>query len=103
MSYEKDLEYLKRELRNAQNIYDEAEKDERVSDAEMWMNRATHLEFQIEVFEKATKSDEYEAKAKAFDAIMREWENERVTKSHILGTIQNYYKEYESGEYDAKK
>lgn len=69
MSYEKDLDYLKRELRNAQNIYDEAEKDERESDAEMWMNRVTHLEFQIEVFEKATKSDEYEAKAKAFDGV----------------------------------
>ena len=33
MSYEKDLDYLKRELRNAQNIYDEAEEDERESDA----------------------------------------------------------------------
>src|SRR5699024_9974947 len=71
MSYEKDLEYLSRELRNAQNIYDEAEKDERESDAEMWMNRVTHLEFQIEVFEKATKFDEYEAKAKAFDEIFK--------------------------------
>ena len=71
MSYEKDLDYLKRELRNAQNIYDEAEKDERESDAEMWMNRVTHLEFQIEVFEKATKSDEYEAKAKAFDESLK--------------------------------
>ena len=71
MSYEKDLDYLKRELRNAQNIYDEAEKDERESDAEMWMNRVTHLEFQIEVFEKATKSDEYEAKAKAYNDTLK--------------------------------
>ena len=42
-----------------------------------------------------------EDKAKAFDAIMREWEDERMTKSHILETIQKYYDEYESGESDA--
>lgn len=43
------------------------------------------------------KTDEYEAKAKAFDAIMREWEDERLTKSHILETIQKYYDKYERG------
>ena len=98
MKYEKDLEYLRRELKNAQNIYDEAEENERESDAEMWMNRITHLEFQIDVFKNAAKADEYEAKAKAFEAIMREWEDEKMTKSHILETIQKHYDEYESGE-----
>lgn len=44
---------------------------------------------------KFNKTDEYEVKAKAFDAIMREWEDERLTKSHILETIQKYYNEYE--------
>lgn len=72
MKYEKDLEYLRRELKNAQNIYDEAEENERESDAEMWMNRITHLEFQIDVFKNAAKADEYEAKAKAFDRIVKE-------------------------------
>lgn len=72
MKYEEDLEYLRRELRNAQNIYDEAEENERESDAEMWMNRITHLEFQIDVFKNAAKADEYEAKAKAFDRIVKE-------------------------------
>ena len=56
-----------------------------------------------EVYAKAAKADEYEDKAKAFDAIMREWEDERMTKSHILETIQKYYDEYESGESNAKK
>ena len=51
-----------------------------------------------EVYAQAAKADEYEAKAKAFDAIMREWEDEKLTKSHILETIQKYYGEYESGE-----
>ena len=51
-----------------------------------------------EVYAQAAKADEYEAKAKAFDAIMREWEDEKLTKSHILETIQKYYDEYESGE-----
>lgn len=69
MKYEKDLEYLRRELKNAQNIYDEAEENERESDAEMWMNRITHLEFQIDVFKNAAKAGEYEAKAVAFDRI----------------------------------
>ena len=44
--------------------------------------------------------EEHEAKAKAFDAIMREWKDERMAKSHILETIQKYYDEYESGESD---
>ena len=56
-----------------------------------------------EVYAQATKADDYEAKAEALDAIMREWEDERVTKSHILETIQMYYNKYESGELDAKK
>lgn len=67
MSYEKELEYLRRGLKNTQNFYDEAKDDERESDAEMWMNRITHLEYQIDVFKSAAKADEYEAKAKAFD------------------------------------
>ena len=53
------------------------------------------------VYAQAAKVDEYEAKAEALDAIMREWENERMTKSHILETIQMYYNKYESGELDA--
>ena len=61
------------------------------------------LQFFEGVHEEGNRAELLEVyrKAKAFDAIMREWENERVTKSHILGTIQNYYKEYESGGYDA--
>ena len=112
MSYEKDLDYLSRELRNAQNIYDEAEKDERESDAEMWMNRVTHLEFQIEVFEKATKADEYEAKAKAFDRIReamdyhypsahdRKYLNGYQHPKASLKDIDAIINSYESGEYD---
>ena len=53
------------------------------------------------VYAQATKADDYEAKAEALDAIMREWEDERMTKSHILETIQKYYNKYESGELDA--
>ena len=53
------------------------------------------------VYAQAPKADDYEVKAEAFDAIMREWEDERMTKSHILETIQKYYDEYESGEQDA--
>ena len=99
MSYEKDLDYLRRELRNAQNIYDEAEKDERESDAEMWMNRVTHLEFQIEVFEKATKADEYEAKAEAFDAILKTY-NEASSEGQMVYEFSNIIEKYESGELD---
>ena len=104
MSYEKDLDYLKRELRNAQNIYDEAEKDERESDAEMWMNSVTHLEFQIEVFEKATKSDEYEAKAKAWDKYKAHMESHiagEVNEEEFVSDLKSDY--FESGDYDAKK
>ena len=53
------------------------------------------------VYAQAAKVDEYEAKAEALDAIMREWEDERMTKSHILETIQMYYNKYESSELDA--
>ena len=84
MKYEKDLEYLRRELKNAQNIYDEAEEDECESDAEMWMNRITHLEFQIDVFKNAAKADEYEVKAKAFDDI-REARKEVLTDVRARG------------------
>ena len=61
-------------------------------------NRKNELDY---VYAQASKADEYEAKARAFDEIMREWENERITKSHILETIQKYYNKYESGELDA--
>ena len=50
---------------------------------------------QYEFRQHLEKYREYEAKAKAFDAIMRDWEYERIPKSHILETIQKYYEEYE--------
>lgn len=104
MKYEKDLEYLRKELKNAQNIYDEAEENERESDAEMWMNRITHLEFQIDVFKNAAKADEHEAKAKAFDEIMKVFENnfgaaDSLAKLRVFTEVENAY--IESGGYDA--
>ena len=96
MSYE-----LKKQIKDDLKALHEMRRFAEWRGSEMTINDK-YVELDL-VYAQATKADDYEAKAEALDAIMREWEDERVTKSHILETIQMYYNKYESGELDAKK
>lgn len=45
------------------------------------------------------KSDEYEAKAKAFNAILKSYD-EALSEGHMADEVSNIIEKYESGEYD---
>lgn len=117
MSYENEIQHLMRELKSAKSSYLNA----RLNSEDALMRHALKtdvetIEFQIDVFEKAAKADEYEAKAKAFDAI-HEVKIKAVKECDYLISpkffkmfgmkafrkLEEIEKELESGEYDAKK
>ena len=49
------------------------------------------------VYTQATKADEYEAKAKAFDAILKAYD-EAFSREQMAGEVSNIIEKYESGE-----
>ena len=51
------------------------------------------------VYTQAAKADEYEAKAKAFDAILKAYD-EAFSREHMAGEVSNIIEKYESGESD---
>ena len=46
--------------------------------------------------------NEWYAKAKAFDAILKAYD-EAFSREHMAGEVSNIIEKYESGDYDAKK
>ena len=51
------------------------------------------------VYTQAAKADEYEDKAKAFDAILKAYD-EAFSREHMAGEVSNIIEKYESGESD---
>ena len=52
------------------------------------------------VYSQAAKADEYEAKAKSFDAILKAYD-EAFSREHMAGEVSHIIEKYESGDYDA--
>ncbi len=101
MSYEEKIKIYQSMIRNLEKELKHYEGTPYFEDEEFKIREKINMhKEELRLYPQAAKADEYEAKAKAFDAIMREWEDEKLTKSHILETIQKYYDEYESGELD---
>lgn len=90
MSYEKDLEYLREELKNSEDKLRQAEMNGYVTDAEMWESDVENIRYQIKVHEEASKAGEYKAKAEAFDKILQQVDKEsnRTTVETLLGTTK---------------
>ena len=117
MSYEKDLEYLRREFKKSEYKFHEAEREGWHTDANIYKDNMENFEYQIHIHEQATKADEYEAKAKAFDSLKNKLENEvKILSGNVSGfpyvdapidrsishfeRILGMMKKLESGEYD---
>lgn len=121
MSYENEIKHLMRELKFAKSDYLNARlKSEDALRIHAFKTDVETIEFQIEVFEKATKADEYEAKAKAYDSLKNNLEKEveilidevsgfPYVDAPIESTISHFehvlemMKNYKSGGYDDKK
>ena|SRR5699024_1625110 len=120
MSYEKELEYLRKEFNKSSAKFHQAEAEGYETDAEMWENDMVNIGHQIHIHEQAAKADEYEAKAKAYDDTLKTLDklinnDERfkgarsndfvagmlIGYENIFNLMGDYIKE--SGEYDAKK
>ena len=112
LSYEEELEYLRREFKKSEDKFHEAEREGWHTDANIYKDNMENFEYQIHIHEQATKADEYEAKAKAFDRIVEERNQAgtdmygkdddvfyRVIES-AFWNIDGIIVEYESGEYD---
>lgn len=64
MSYEKELEYLRKELKNSEAKFHEAEREGWHADANIYKDNMENFEYQINIHEQAAKADEYEANLK---------------------------------------
>lgn len=62
MNYQKELEYLRRELKKSTEKYEEAVVEGQERHAEIWHDDILDIKHQIHVYEQATKADEYEVK-----------------------------------------
>src|SRR5699024_5253415 len=71
MSYEKELAELRKNWKKSTDKYEEAIEYGFVVDAAMRSHDVMEIERQIYVYEQATKADEYEAKAKAYDDTLK--------------------------------
>ena len=85
MSYESD---------ECKLLIDEAIHDYLHDDTETEM---TVKDWFYDLRKQATKADEYEAKAKAFDAILKAYD-EAFSREHMAGEVSNIIEKYESGE-----
>lgn len=116
MSYENEIKHLMRELKFAKSDYLNARlKSEDALRIHSFKTDVETIEFQIEVFKKAAKVDEYEAKAKAWDKLsvsIRECNKEIELKGGLNAMfrtskkgqiVQRYIDCFESGEPNAKK
>lgn len=66
-----------------------------------WDIEEVHSEID-HVYTRASKADEYEAKAEAFDAVLKSY-NEALSEGHMADEVCNIIEKYESGESNAKK
>lgn len=105
MSYEKEIKHLKRELKLVKSDYLNARlKSEDALRIHAFKTDVETIEFQIDVFEKATKADEYEAKAKAWDKYKAHMESHiagEVNEEEFVSDLKSDY--FERGESNAKK
>lgn len=62
MNYERELGYLRRELKKTTDKYYEAVAEGHEFYAETWSDEIVDIEHQIRVYEQATKADKYESK-----------------------------------------
>lgn len=62
MNYQKELEYLRRELKKSTEKYEEAVAEGQERHAEIWEDDIKDIKHQINIYEQATKAEEYEAK-----------------------------------------
>ena len=62
MNYQKELEYLRRELEKSRAKFNESVEEGRERHAEIWHDDILDIKHQIHVYEQATKAEEYEAK-----------------------------------------
>lgn len=62
MNYQKELEYLRRELKKSTEKYEEAVAEGQERHAEIWEDDIKDIKHQIHVYEQATKAEGYEAK-----------------------------------------
>ncbi len=66
MSYEKELEYLRKELKKSKDKFHEAEREGWHTDANTYKDNMENFEYQIHIHEQAAKADEYEANINEF-------------------------------------
>ena len=115
LSYEEELEYLRREFKKSEDKFHEAEREGWHTDANIYKDNMENFEYQIHIHEQATKADEYEAKAKAFDHIENlvkteltsdDLYNDARNNDYAAGMLRVYemvdyiIDDYESGDYD---
>ena len=107
MSYEEELEYLRREFKKSEDKFHEAEREGCNLDVTVYEDNMAILEYQIRLHEQASKVNEYEAKAEAFDKYHATISSHLHLKSEpefssppteVLSDIIDIYNEYESGE-----
>ena len=105
MSYENEIEHLMRELIFAKSNYLNARlKSEDALRIHAFKTDVETIEFQIEVFKKAAKVDECEAKAKAWDKYKAHMERHiagEINEEELVSDLKSDY--FESGELNAKK
>ena len=109
MSYDEELEFLRKEFKKSEAKFHEAEREGWHTDSNIYEDNMANLGYQIHIHEQAAKADEYEAKAKAFDKYHATISSHLHLKSEpefssppteVLSDIIDIHNEYESGEYD---
>lgn len=60
MSYEKELEHLRKEFKMSKAKFHEAEREGWHTDANIYKDNMENFEYQIDIHEQAAKTEEYE-------------------------------------------
>lgn len=102
MSYEKEVAELWKEWKKSTDKYEEAIEDGYDVDADMWSHDVMEIERKIYVYEQATKADEYEAKAKAWDIMKKDFEGIADTPigQQMLFNMSVIMERVENGDYN---
>lgn len=72
MSYEEDLKHLRTTLEKLEKLHSDAVVNGDHMDEMLYKENVENVKHQIHIHEQAAKAAEYEAKAKAFDRIVKE-------------------------------
>ena len=102
MSYEKELAELRKNWKKSTDKYEEAIEYGFVVDAAIRSHDVMEIERQIYVYEQATKADEYEAKAKAWDIMKKDFEGIADTPigQQMLFNMSVIMERVENGDYN---